>query len=44
MSKKTKSMSKSKNQSGSHKKQVAKVMRFQGTNEKEMQVAINLLK
>ena len=33
-----------KSQSGSHKKQVAKVMRFQGTNEKEMQEAINLLK
>ena len=41
---KTKLMSKSKSQSGSHKKQVAKVMRFQGTNEKEMQDAINLLK
>ena len=41
---KTKLMSKSKSQSGSHKKQVAKVMRFHGTNEKEMQEAINLLK
>ena len=44
MSKKTNQCPNQRTNQGAIKKQVAKVMRFQSTNEKEMQVAINLFK